>query len=165
MPVGSRIRKHVFLVGAFVCALTLSPARAAAPVPDDAMMQAANVVARFVDTLDETNLADAFADADVTIIDNFPPYIFSGSGAVARWSKFLKTHLGDITNLHHEFGPAQEFSQTGDSAYFSLPVTYTELYRGKPVTEHGTWAFVMVRQHGAWKVRGSVWARVDSTAH
>ena len=148
-------------------AILLAPQLASAEgkAPSGAMIAAPEIAARFVETLDETGLREAFAARDVTCVDNFPPYVFRGPTAVEDWVGGLRKHLAGITELQHHFGPAQEFSQTGDHAYFSMPVTWTELYFGKPVTERGAWVFVMVRDGDKWRIQGSVWGRTETTPH
>ncbi len=129
------------------------------------MMKNPDAAALFVDTQDESGLRNAFSARNVTIVDNFPPYVFTGPSAISAWVKGAKAHLNGITELKHHWGTAQEFSQTGDHAYFSMPVTWTELYFGKPVTEKGAWVFTLVRENDEWKIQTSVWGRTDTTPH
>lgn len=134
--------------------------------PPAEMLVAPEAVARFVDTQEmSAPLAGEFASKDVVIVDNTSPYVFTGPDAVVRWAEMVKTHMKGITNLQHVFGEAHEFSRHGDHAYFSLPVTWTELYFGKRVVEHGAWVFVMVKEDDAWRVQASVWGRVYSSPH
>jgi len=144
------------VIGLALC-LGASPARAA-DQPDAAMLASAGRVAAFIETGGTAPLAGAFADHDVTIIENFPPYVFEGADAVARWSAQMRTHLSGVSSLRHRFGRAYDFSRTGDEAYFSLPTTWRGLDHGKTFTEHGGWAFVLTRQAGAWRVRSYGWS-------
>ena len=131
--------------------------------PDAKMIAAAGRVARYIETLDRTLPARTFASGHVTIVENFPPYLFDGPGAVAAWAKAMRAHLAGITALRHSFGPAHDFSRTGDRAYFSLPTIWRGVIRGKPFTENGGWAFVLTKQKGVWRVRGYGWAVIAST--
>lgn len=103
-------------------------------------------------------LARAFAEGEVTIIENFPPYVFEGPGAVARWSDEMRAHLAGVSSLRHRFGRAHDFSRAGDEVYFSLPTTWRGLSHGKAFTEKGGWSFVLTRRDGEWRVRGYGWS-------
>ena len=128
------------------------------------MIAAARRVARTIETLDRTLPARTFATRNVTIIENFAPYLFEGPGAVGAWSKAMRAHLAGITALRHSFGRAHDFSRTGDQVYFSLPTTWRGIVRGKPFTEKGGWAFVLTKQKGVWRVRGYGWAVIAASA-
>jgi hypothetical protein len=150
----------VFFVGVFV----MSDARAAdAPGPDVAMLDLAHRVARFIATLDDADIAGVFADRDVAIIENFAPYRFEGPNAVTTWAAGMRAHRVDTDNLVHTFGAPQDFSRTGDRAFFALPTTWKGTYRGTPFTETGGWAFVLVAHNDArgtpsWRVLSYGWA-------
>ena len=127
------------------------------------MIAAAGRVARYIETLDRTLPARAFASGNVTIVENFPPYLFEGPGAVAAWAKEMRAHLAGITKLRHNFGRAHDFSRAGDQVYFSLPTSWRGIVRGKRFTEEGGWAFVLTKQKGVWRVRGYGWAVIASS--
>jgi hypothetical protein len=126
--------------------------------PDAAMIASATRVAAFIESGGAAPLATIFADGDVTIIENFPPYVFAGPDAVAHWSQQMRGHLAGVTSLRHGFGPAYDFSRTGDEAYFSLPTTWRGVAKGKTFTENGGWAFVLKNQNGEWRVRAYGWS-------
>jgi hypothetical protein len=128
------------------------------------MIAAAGRVARYIETLDRTLPARIFADGNVTIVENFPPYLFDGPSAVGAWATEMRVHLAGITALRHSFGPARDFSRTGDDVYFSLPTTWRGIVHGKRFTEKGGWAFVLTKQKGVWRVRGYGWAVIASAA-
>jgi hypothetical protein len=122
------------------------------------MLAAAGRLARFLETRDETLLEGAFARSGVVIVENFAPFVFEGPHAVAAWTTGMQAHLADIAQLRCELGPAQDFSQDGDVAYFSLPTTWRGAARGRPFVETGGWSFVLTRQAGDWRVRAYGWA-------
>jgi hypothetical protein len=156
----------VFLVGV----LLMSTARAAdAPPmsategPDAAMLDLAHRVARFIATLDDAEIASVFAERDVVIIENFAPYRFEGPDAVANWATGMRAHREATADLVHSFGAPQDFSRTGDRAFFALPTTWKGTYRGTPFTETGGWSFVLVATTDAsgtptWRVSSYGWA-------
>ena len=141
----------------------LGPPRARADdQPDAAMIAAAERLAAIIESGGVASPKGAFADHNVTIIENFAPYVFAGSGSVERWSEQMRAHLAGVATLRHTFGRAQDFSRTGDEVYFSLPTTWHGLNHGKPFVENGGWAFVLTWQGGLWRVRGYGWAVTET---
>jgi RimJ/RimL family protein N-acetyltransferase len=128
------------------------------------MIAAAARVAAVIESGGVASARDAFADHNVTIIENFAPYVFEGSGSVERWSEQMRAHLVGVTALRHTFGPAQDFSRAADEVYFSLPTNWRGLKHGKPFVEDGGWAFVLTRQGGLWRVRSYGWAVTGSAS-
>lgn len=126
--------------------------------PDAGMIAAAERVAAIIGSGGVASARSVFTDRDVTIIENFQPFIFEGAGAIERWSEGMRAHLAGVTALRHAFGPAQDFSRSGGEAYFSLPTTWRGVANGKPFVEHGGWAFVLSKQRGRWRVRSYAWA-------
>jgi hypothetical protein len=122
------------------------------------MMAAVEKVARFMATGDDAHLQHAFADSNVTIIENFAPYVFQGPDAVQQWARLFKAHATGLANLQVSFGEAHDFSVDGDLAYFSLPTTWTGTTKGRKFSEDGGWAFVLVRHDASWRVQNYGWA-------
>ena len=131
--------------------------------PDACMMAAPENLARFIETLDATNLVGVFASHDVSIIENFAPYRFAGPRAADLWANNMRAHLDGLSGLRHTFGDAKDFSQTGNTVYFSLPTQWTGFIHGKPFSEEGGWAFVLVRDGMQWRVQTYAWVVVKST--
>ncbi|MGH6873248.1 MAG: nuclear transport factor 2 family protein [Rhizomicrobium sp.] len=125
--------------------------------PDDAMMAPVRAVAGFMATLDDARLADCFAD-DVVIVENFAPYVFRGSHAVARWKEGFREHAVSLSALDVTFGPAQDFDSDGVTAYFVLPTMWKGAANGHAFEEHGGWAFVLKRADTRWKLTAYAWA-------
>ena len=121
------------------------------------MIAAAERVAAIIESGGVLSSGGAFADRGVTIIENFAPYVFEGSGSVERWSRHMRAHLIGVAALRHAFGPAQDFSRIGDEVYFSLPTNWRGLKGGAPFVEDGGWAFELTGQGGRWRVRGYGW--------
>ncbi len=115
-------------------------------------------IARFMETLDASHLSNAFADRNVTIIENFAPYVFAGPGAARRWEKGFRSHAQGLCELRHVFGEPRDFSLQGGRAYYSMPTTWTGRSNGKPFSENGGWAFVLSRKRRSWRVQSYAWA-------
>jgi len=122
------------------------------------MLAAAGRVAAFIETGDWTLPAEAFASSGAVIVENFAPFVFEGPDAVARWADGMREHLVGVTALRHAFGPAHDFCDLGDTAYFALPTTWRGEKAGRAWTETGGWSFVLVREAGEWRVRAYAWA-------
>jgi hypothetical protein len=156
--------------GGFTAALLLASgfvhaAQVRASAPTAEMMAPIDGIVAFMTQLPPAAHADVFVGgADLVIVENFPPYLFRGAGAAALWEQGFRQHIAaeEDSGLAVKFGPARDFSITGDRAYFCLPTTWTGLTHGRPFEEHGAWAFVV--QHGAhgWRILAYGWGE---TAH
>ena len=125
--------------------------------PDDAMMVPVRAVAGFMATLDDTHLANCFAN-DAVIVENFAPYVFRGPDAIALWRTGFHEHAATLTGLVVTFGVAQDFGSDGETAYFVLPTTWTGTSHGDAFEEEGGWAFVLKRQGESWRIACYAWA-------
>ena len=139
-------------------ATIITPAARAADGPDPEMLALAERVARFIETLDAADIDGVFADRDVTIIENFAPYRFDGPRSVDDWAAGMRAHREATTDLHHSFGAPQDYSASGDRAFFALPTKWTGTFRGTAFVETGGWAFVLTKQSNGWRVQSYGWA-------
>lgn len=139
-------------------ATIITPAARAADGPDPEMLALAERVARFIETLDAADINGVFADHDVAIIENFAPYRFDGPRAVDDWAAGMRSHREATADLHHSFGLPQDYSRSGDRAFFALPTTWTGTFRGTAFVETGGWAFVLTKQPAGWRVQSYGWA-------
>jgi hypothetical protein len=126
--------------------------------PEAAMMAGPEALARFLETADEGFVDGVFSTGDLTILENFPPHVFTGQAGLDHWRGLMARHVGAISELRHTFGPPQDFVRTGDTAYFSLPTRWTGVRDGKPFDERGGWSFVLVLEDGAWRIRSYGWS-------
>lgn len=129
--------------------------------PDAAMMAAPEALARFLETADASFLDAVFSTGDVTILENFPPHVFTGQDGLAHWRELMTRHVGAIADLRHDFGSPRDFGLTGDVVHFTLPTHWTGVRDGQPFTELGGWTFVQVRDEGGWRIRSYGWAVIS----
>ena len=129
--------------------------------PDAAMMAGPEALARFLETADEGVLQGVFSTGDVTILENFPPHVFTGQAGLDHWRGLMARHVKVITDLQHAFSPPQDFGRTGDTVYFSLPTRWTGVRDGRPFDEHGGWLFVLVLEDREWRIRAYGWSVVS----
>ncbi len=98
--------------------------------------------------------------AHVIIVENFAPFVFDGEDVPARWWRGFRTHAaaGKLAHLGASFGAVQEYQRAGDTAFFTLPTRWNGTTGGRRFVEHGGWAFVLVLESGAWRIRSYAWA-------
>lgn len=94
----------------------------------------------------------------MTIVENFAPYLFEGADAVDRWKVAMRAHAEHLEDLRPKFGDPQDFSVTGDRAFFTLPTSWRGLVQGTAFYEEGGWAFLLVRERDGWRLRSYGWA-------
>ena len=128
--------------------------------PDEAMLAPVRRLAHFMTTLDDSFLADVFAD-DLTIVENFAPYLFRGAGAAQEWRAGFREHARTLSDLVPEFEAAQEFSRTGETVYFVLPTCWNGKSHGQPFTEKGAWSFILTFRTGDWRIAAYAWAVIE----
>ncbi|WP_354068956.1 hypothetical protein [Caulobacter sp. 1776] len=129
--------------------------------PDAAMMVAPEALARFLETADGSHLDHVFSTGDITILENFPPHVFTGQAGLAHWRALMASHVGAIADLRHAFGPPQDFGLTDDIVHFTLPTHWTGVRDGVSFKELGGWTFVQAREAGGWRIRSYGWAVIS----
>ena len=98
----------------------------------------------------------------VSIIDEFPPYTWSGSGACSQWGKDYDADAkkNSVTNPSVWFGTAKHLDITGDRAYVVLPASYSYKQNGKPVKEAGATLTIAFQKSGnSWHITAWTWSR------
>jgi hypothetical protein len=130
-------------------------------LPDAAMLRPADSLMRAMARFDEAEAPpDVFAASQVVIIENFAPYVFDGEDVPARWWRAFRAHAaaGELAEIQASFGAPQDYDRAGDVVFFTLPTRWTGITGGRRFVEHGGWAFVLVLESGAWRIRSYAWA-------
>jgi hypothetical protein len=137
----------------------LAGAAQAGEQPPAAMMEPVRGLVSFMSTLSRGAQPAVFARRGVCIVENFAPYLFCGLQAAANWTAGFRSHAAadGLAELNATFGEANDFSQSGNRVYFSLPTTWTGIAAGKHFEEHGAWSFVLVQEGAAWRILGYGW--------
>jgi hypothetical protein len=128
--------------------------------PDEDMMAPIRHLAWFMATLEDSNLAEVFAD-DLTIVENFAPFLFRGDGAARAWRAGFIEHARTLSDLVPAFGTAQDFSRDDQMAYFVLPTTWTGKSHGRPFCEKGGWSFLLTHATGHWRIAAYAWSVIE----
>lgn len=104
--------------------------------------------------------AGSLHNADAVIVDEIPPYAWTGNGTFDRWSadydKYIKAH-GD-TEPVVTTGKALHVLVEGDKGYAVISALYTYKEHGKKVRENALWTFAMQKMDGAWKIAAWTWS-------
>jgi hypothetical protein len=121
-------------------------------------------VHRFVDSFNKGDTKTILAGcADQTsILDEFPPHEWHGTGACAKWlSDFdVDAKKNGITDGVLTLSNASHVDINGDRAYVVIPSNYTYKEKGKPVSEIGSIITITLQKSKAdWRITGWGWAK------
>jgi hypothetical protein len=150
---------------ALICLLLAAGAVRAEPQPSAAMLEPVRALVAFMSTLRSGEHPDVFVRHGLCIVENFSPFLFCGPDAQRQWEAGFRAREADSaeTGLVAQFGPAYDFSESGNRAHFSLPTTWTGLTHGRRFEEHGAWAFVLERHGASWQILGYGWGVTSYT--
>jgi hypothetical protein len=137
-------------------ALAAEPAPTATPDPAVLALPGKMVTALIAD--DAATLRAACA-ANATVVDEFSPYLWSGADACVRWAAGFKAFAKQIklTNVKGTVAPKPFTDVSGARTYLVARVTFAGLMDGKPISEQGTWTFVVVKTGAAQKITALAW--------
>ena len=150
------------LTGAMLAVLVSSTAHAAAPAAD-----VMTPIQQFADGVDKGDMKMAAAPyaAEISIIDEFPPYHWMGASAFQTWladfGADAKAHGSSDPRL--TLGKPTRLDVNGDRAYVVLPVVFSYKDHGHPMAEPAQMTFALQGGPGAWKISG--WAFGGGKAH
>jgi ketosteroid isomerase-like protein len=110
---------------------------------------------------DTKTLVAACAD-QASIIDDFPPHEWHGSGACAKWIRDFDAAAkkDGLTDGVVTLGSPRHIDITADRAYVVVPADYTYKEKGKALKETGS-TFTVVLKKGAagWRIVAWAWAK------
>ena len=121
-------------------------------------------VQRFVDNFNkgDAKAAAAACAEQTSIIDEFPPHEWHGSGACAKWMEdMMRTpKKNGITEGIVTLGAPAHVDVTADHAYVVVPANYTFKQNGKPKKETGsTITLSLQKGSSGWLITGWAWAK------
>jgi ketosteroid isomerase-like protein len=132
---------------------------ASAQVPAEVMAP----IRQFIDGFNKGDVPSALAAcADhAVVIDEIPPYEWSGSGACGKWASDYDADAKKkgITAGAVTMGTPRHHEVAGDRAYVVIPVSYEITQKGKQVKQTGA-VMAVTLQKGAdgWKITAWSWA-------
>ncbi len=133
---------------------------AAAQTPD---AQITAPVQKFIDSFNKGDAAGAAAthsaSADLSIIDEVPPYAWHGAQALQTWAADLDqdSKKNGITDQVVTISAATRVESSGDHAYVVVPAVYTFKQRGVAMREAAQMTFALEKGSGGWLIHGWVW--------
>jgi ketosteroid isomerase-like protein len=119
-------------------------------------------IGHFNHGLNSGQMDEAFATCGlpITIIDEFPPHVWSGPHACQDWAAAFGAYnqTVGITDPVAHIGKPRSITVSGDTAYVIAPATYSYKQNGKKVTEaHATLTVAFARTVGTWLMTGWAW--------
>ncbi|HZC24907.1 MAG TPA: nuclear transport factor 2 family protein [Candidatus Binatia bacterium] len=122
-------------------------------------------VRQFIDAFNAGNVQAAFAtyaNGSVTIVDEFPPHIWTGTDAARHWADAYDKHAlaSGVTDGKVTYSKPTRIEVDGEVAYVILPTKYLYKEYGNALQEEGQMTAVLNRQAGAWKIRSWTWSGV-----
>lgn len=132
-----------------------------AQAPDAQLMAP---IQKFMDSFNKGDTAGAAAThasgADLTIIDEVPPFLWRGPRAFQQWTTDLDNDgkKRGITDPNVALGAPVRTEVSGDQAYVVMAVVYTFKERGVPAREAAQMTFALRRSAGNWLIHGWTWS-------
>jgi ketosteroid isomerase-like protein len=113
-------------------------------------------VRQFIDSFDKGDVKAAAAThvADVSIIDEVPPYQWQGRDAFKSWLNDLKqrdTALG-FTDANVTLGNVIRREVTGDHAYVVMASDYSFKQKGAALHEPSQMTFALRKEKDGWRI-------------
>lgn len=116
----------------------------------------------FVDAFnkgDEKTAAKAFAPGKISIIDEVPPHVWSGTSALRHWAHDLEaiSKAAGYTDESVTLGEATRQDVNGNFGYVVVPATFAFKEKGKPMREPAQMVFSLKKRSGHWLITGWTW--------
>ncbi|MGI8432508.1 MAG: YybH family protein [Chthoniobacterales bacterium] len=137
---------------------------AVAPALVSAAAGPQETVQQFVDGFNKGDLKMAAATCadEMSIIDEFPPYLWHGAGAFKSWTDDYdadakkKGIANGVVTLHKP----SHVEVVGEYAYVVNPTDYSWQQKGKPMKETNSLITIALHQHdGNWQIVAWTWSK------
>jgi ketosteroid isomerase-like protein len=120
-------------------------------------------IQKFIDSFNKGDVAGAMAthstSADLTIIDEVPPFVWHGPKAFQAWSTALDSisKQAGITDQMVTISAPTRTESSGDSAYVIVPAVYTYKEKGVAMREAAQMTVVLKKGTSGWLIHGWTW--------
>jgi len=148
--------------GALILVFAGAPLGVAAAPIDDAKA----TVQRFVDGMNAGDFkALSLCAPSATVVDDIPPYVWSGAGACGRWVNDVIANMRDLgtTTITATFDKATTADIHDKTAYLVFPAKFAMTIKGAQVTKTGVITFIMDQGGDGWKFTHFIWGRTTQT--
>lgn len=138
-----------------------STATSTASADTDAVVK---VLQKFVadGTIGDMKAVLAACTSDAAIIDEYPPYVWSGPGAREKWAQDFGAHAArnEISDGLVKLGAPVHVEVTGDRAYAVMRADYSFKMKGREIKEvDAIWTVTLQKIDAAWRINGFSWAK------
>ncbi len=121
-------------------------------------------VHQFVDGFNKGDAKTAIAACadQATIIDDFSPHVWVGTGACSAWEQAYEADAKKhgITDGVVTLGRPRTVDVSGDRAYVVVPASFTFKQNGKLTKETGaTFTLVLLKGAAGWRITAWSWAK------
>ena len=128
----------------------------AAPANAGPAEDATAAVTTWIDKFNAGDVAAFHAGhaANVVIVDEFAPHLWSGANAPKRWfDDYVKSaNAGGISAGHIDYAAPLQATASGSTAYIVLPTIYSYQQGGRKWSAAGTMTFIMTQVGSDWKI-------------
>lgn len=120
-------------------------------------------IQKFMDSFNKGDSAGAAAThaagADLTIIDEIPPYLWRGPKAFQTWSADLDSDAkkNGMTEPMVTISAPTRIERSVDQAYVIVPAVFTFKQKGAAMRESAQMTFVLRKGAGGWLIHGWTW--------
>jgi hypothetical protein len=120
-------------------------------------------IKKFVDSFNKGDMAAAAAThaatADLTIIDEVPPYVWRGAQAFQTWAADLESDAKKegITDPNVKISASTRQETSGDQTYVVVPAVYTFKKGGVAMREAAQFTIVLKKGVTGWLIHGWTW--------
>jgi hypothetical protein len=120
-------------------------------------------IKKFMETFNKGDMAGAAAThaagADLTIVDEVPPYLWRGADAFKAWSADLDSDAKKqgMTEPMVSVSAPTRVETSGDRAYVVVPAVFTFKLRGVAMQEAAQMTFVLEKGPGGYLIHGWTW--------
>jgi ketosteroid isomerase-like protein len=120
-------------------------------------------IQKFMNSFNKGDVAGAAAThttgADLTIVDEVPPFVWQGAKAFQSWSAALEADAKKIgmTEPMVTLKAATRTETSGDSAYVIVPAVFTFKLKGAAMQEAAQMTFVLKKAASGWLIHSWTW--------
>lgn len=120
-------------------------------------------IQKFMDSFNKGDSAGAAAThaagADLTIIDEIPPYLWRGPKAFQAWSADLDSDAkkNGMTEPMVTISAPTRIERSVDQAYVIVPAVFTFKQKGAAMREAAQMTFVLRKAASGWLIHGWTW--------
>ena len=110
----------------------------------------------------DIKMAQSACAEQASIIDEFPPYHWSGAGACSVWMDAYNAWAkqNGVTDGAVTLGKTRAVEVSGDNAYLVMVTGFTWKQNGQPQRESGaTFTFVLHKATAGWRITAWTWSK------